>query len=59
MNIYILVLIIGGIAAVSDCDDGALCFEQQTKCEMFAQKIILNSINTNITAMCQRIESDR
>jgi|TARA_E500000331_G_scaffold264967_1_gene256136 hypothetical protein len=57
MNIYILVLIIGGIAAVSDCDDGALCFEQKTNCERFAQRIILN--NNNIAAMCQRIESDR
>ena len=57
MNIYILVLIIGGIAAVSDCDDGALCFEQKTSCERGAQRIILN--NNNIAAMCQRIESDR
>jgi len=56
MNLYILILIIGGIAAVSDCEDGGLCFEQKSKCEMFAQRIILNSINTNITAMCKRIE---
>jgi len=59
MNIYILVLIIGGIAAVSDCADGGLCFQEKTTCETFAQRIILNSVDTNITAMCKRIESDR
>lgn len=56
MNIFILVLIIGGIAAISNCDDGGLCFQEKTVCEKFAQRIILNSVDTNITAMCQRIE---
>lgn len=56
MDLFILVLVIGGIAAISNCDDGGLCFEQQTHCEKFAQRIILNSVNTNISAMCERIE---
>jgi|TARA_R100001510_G_C7618206_1_gene179782 hypothetical protein len=56
MNIFVLVLIIGGISAISDCDDGGLCFQEKTTCEEFAQRIILNSVTTNITAMCKRIE---
>tara|TARA_Y100001973_G_C5173082_1_gene320246 strand:- start:245 stop:418 length:174 start_codon:yes stop_codon:yes gene_type:complete len=56
MNIFILVLIIGGFSVVSNCNDGGLCFEQKTECEKFALSIILNSANTNITAMCKRIE---
>ncbi len=56
MNAFILILIIGGISAISDCDDGGLCFQEKTTCEKFAQRIILNSVNTNITAMCKRIE---
>jgi hypothetical protein len=55
MNIFILIIVIGGIAAISNCEEG-LCFEQKTNCEKFAQRIILNSINTNISAMCERIE---
>lgn len=55
MNAFILILIIGGIAAITDCNDG-LCFEQKSNCEKFAQRIILNSVNTNISAMCGRIE---
>tara|TARA_A100001388_G_C28388636_1_gene320398 strand:+ start:285 stop:458 length:174 start_codon:yes stop_codon:yes gene_type:complete len=56
MNIFLLVIVIGGIAAITDCDDGGLCFEEKTNCEKFAQRIILNSVNTNISAMCSRIE---
>jgi len=56
MNIFILVLVIGGISAISDCDDGGLCFQEKSTCEKFAQRIILNSVTTNITAMCKRIE---
>ena len=56
MNIFLLVLVIGGISAISDCNDGGLCFQEKTTCEKFAQRIILNSVNTNITAMCKRIE---
>ena len=55
MNIFILVVVIGGFAAITNCDEG-LCFEQKTNCEKFAQRIILNSVNTNISAMCRRIE---
>ena len=55
MNIFLLVIVIGGIAAITDCNDG-LCFEQKSTCERFAQRIIINSINTNISAMCERIE---
>ena len=47
--------IIGGVSVISDCD-GGLCFQEKTTCEKFAQRIILNSVNTNITAMCKRIE---
>ena len=54
-NIFILVIVIGGIAAITNCDEG-LCFEQKSKCEQFAQRIILNSVNTNISAMCKRVE---
>jgi hypothetical protein len=56
MNIIILVLFIGGIYQGTNCDDGGLCFQEKSTCEKFAQRIILNSVNTNITAMCQRIE---
>ncbi len=56
MNIFLLVIVIGGISAITNCDDGGLCFEQKTHCEKFAQRIILNSANTNISAMCERIE---
>ncbi len=56
MNIFLLVIVIGGISAITNCDDGALCFEQKSSCERFAQRIILNSVNTNISALCQRIE---
>tara|TARA_E500000081_G_scaffold42121_1_gene45719 strand:- start:584 stop:757 length:174 start_codon:yes stop_codon:yes gene_type:complete len=56
MNIFLLVIVIGGLAAITDCNDGGLCFEQKTHCEKFAQRIILNSVNTNISAMCERIE---
>ena len=40
MNIFILVLVIGGISAISDCDNGGLCFQEKTTCEKFAQRII-------------------
>ncbi len=56
MNIFLLVIVIGGISAITNCDDGALCFEQKSNCERFAQRIILNSVNTNISALCKRIE---
>ena len=56
MNIIILVLFIGGIYQGTNCDDGGLCFQEKSTCEKFAQRIILNSVNTNITAMCKRIE---
>ena len=56
MIIFLLVLVIGGISIISDCDNGGLGFQEKTTCEKFAQRIILNSVNTNITAMCKRIE---
>ena len=55
MNIFLLVIVIGGISAITNCDEG-LCFEQKTNCEKFAQRIILNSVNTNISAMCKKVE---
>tara|TARA_B100000085_G_scaffold157373_1_gene142925 strand:- start:231 stop:404 length:174 start_codon:yes stop_codon:yes gene_type:complete len=56
MNIFLLVIVIGGISAITNCDDGGLCFAQKSNCERFAQRIILNSVNTNISAMCKKVE---
>tara|TARA_B100000519_G_C14247280_1_gene440494 strand:+ start:1945 stop:2109 length:165 start_codon:yes stop_codon:yes gene_type:complete len=54
MNIFILLIVIGGFISYSNCDE-SLCFEQLSECEKFSSRI--NRIeNPGIKAMCQRFK---
>ena len=53
MFTFVLVIVIGGQAMATNCEDGALCFETYDKCSLFAQRLN-NRPDLDIQAYCER-----